>query len=879
MIYLSRFYTKRLLNDWTIWGLYVFILAIFTLLVLSGKGSYDSTPELTFIWVVRAVRKIDAILLIAAIFFSSELYWFDRKHNSENIVHTFPVSSGRILLGKFLALNFIFLVLILFMALIAMIAQWSNGMSIHFSDYGLEFLSGLSRNVIFYIALSFFLQTIFQKKYVAIGLTIGLMYVQSLFQKIGFDHPIFYPLTINTGYHSDFVGFEPYMERHIWYSLYIISTVAFMLFLLDKFFVRGVDSIWKSRWKNLKIRLSNHKMKLLALVLLMEVILFFIVSMSEPFYSKNHLEELRANYEVELGHIKGKPQPLLTKFDIDLEYTNDDEIKAVCKYQLVNESQLPIDTLFVQKTWLHYTKKYPIDHSVVVNELEFDQASRLVKIMDQYQHEIHVLDQALMPGDSLTMAFRLLINDHYLSSKLVNTDLVSNGSMIGLGYFPVLGFNHDYEIKPELLRASFGLEPKTRMSKIDDSLAYRSGVNGAFSINMNTDIRSDQLGITLGTKASGNQSTNYEMSSPMENQFVFVNGTYAIQSDSVQLDNRIVPLTIYHHEQHGSNVSRIMSSMKKSLQYYDQEFGDYEFDHLRLVEFPGYQIMAMSLAGTIVFSENIGFTTNVDKTGYDLPFWITAHEVAHEWWGEKVRGAYVQGNGFIVETLSQYSAAMVFEKEYGKEALSKIRRYEYDRYFKGIKREVQEEKPLHLVEDQPYIHYGKGLLNMYALQHFISEDSVNSALQRVTAKYPGKDRKYVNSIQLIEEFRKVTPDSLRYLIDDLFTKIVLYDNQVLLAETKHVANYFETTIEAIANKYVLDEEGGYESVTNNEWMDIALYDVNDSLIYQEPHKFTHFGVKEVIKINSQVKAAKVVIDPDMIYLDRNLNNNEVVVDF
>ena len=878
MIYLSGFYTKQLLKDWTVWVFCLFILALFTLMLFSGKGAYGVTPQLTFIWVLRAVRKVDTVFLITAIFFSSELYRLESKDGSEHILHTFPISNHHILLGKILSLSFVFLLMVLLMSTVAMIAQYAHAIPIDVTAYVLEFLSGLFRNIVFYIVLAFLLQVLIQQRYVALGLTIGLMYVRSAFGEVGLDHPILYPLHVNTGLYSDFVGFDPFLKRHFWFSLYILSIMIGMLFLLDKLYVRGSDYQWQLRGLKLKRQLLDHKGVLLTLVFMIGGLIYLTLSKSAPFYSKNHLNELRARYEAELGYLKAKQQPLMTKFDLNLDYTVGQKIAATGRYALLNDGDQQIDTIYVQKPWLHPHQKYPIAHDVVVSQLEFDKESYKIESYERYQHEVYVLEQALMPGDHLTMTFRVDIGAQYMDSKLVNTDMAKNGSMIGQGYFPMLGFNKNYEISPENLRAKYGLAARNRINKIDDPLAYQVGVNGAHSISLLTSFKSEQTGITLGTRACDGQQVEYRMESPMENQFVFVNGTYDVHSDSVKVGGRYIPLDIYHHPLHHMNVPRIMNAIKKSLVCFDREFGAYEFDHLKLVEFPGYQVLAMSFAGTIVYSETIGFTIDVAATGYDQPFWVTAHEVAHNWWGEKVRGANVQGNGLIVESLAQYSAAIVFEKEYGKEALRKVRDYEYERYFKGVKMEAQKEKPLCLVEDQPYIHYGKGLLNMYTLKHFLSEDSVNSALQRITVKYPGKDRKYLNAMQLMAEFRKVTPDSLQYLIDDLFGKIVLYDMRVVKAEATAQAQGFETNVAVMVDKYELAPNGQYQTVKNEEWVEIGLYDENDSLIYHKPHQCSNFGEREFINIHLPVKPTRVVIDPDMIYLDRNLNNNEVRVD-
>ena len=54
---------------------------------------------------------------------------------------------------------------------------------------------------------------------------------------------------------------------------------------------------------------------------------------------------------------------------------------------------------------------------------------------------------------------------------------------------------------------------------------------------------------------------------------------------------------------------------------------------------------------------------DVSKEDIDYVFYVTAHEMAHQWWGHQVTAANVQGSTMLIESLSQYSALMVMEKE------------------------------------------------------------------------------------------------------------------------------------------------------------------------------------------------------------------------
>ena len=79
--------------------------------------------------------------------------------------------------------------------------------------------------------------------------------------------------------------------------------------------------------------------------------------------------------------------------------------------------------------------------------------------------------------------------------------------------------------------------------------------------------------------------------------------------------------------------------------------------------------------------------------------------MAHQWWAHQVIGANVQGGTVMSETMSQYSALMVMEKQYGVHAMRKFLKYEMNKYLGARKSESKKEQPLLLCENQQYIHW------------------------------------------------------------------------------------------------------------------------------------------------------------------------------
>ena len=165
-----------------------------------------------------------------------------------------------------------------------------------------------------------------------------------------------------------------------------------------------------------------------------------------------------------------------------------------------------------------------------------------------------------------------------------------------------------------------------------------------------------------------------------------------------------------------------------------------------------------------------------DEKDVDMAFYVTAHEVAHQWWGLQVEAANVQGQNMILETLAQYSAMMVLRKKYGDEKVQQFLKLQLEDYSEAKLKSSKEELPLALVENEEYLYYNKGALAMYELQEHIGEENVNRALADFLNDWhsfdnPKKPNRYATTLDLLQYFREVTPKSMQYLITELFEQV------------------------------------------------------------------------------------------------------------
>ena len=327
-------------------------------------------------------------------------------------------------------------------------------------------------------------------------------------------------------------------------------------------------------------------------------------------------------------------------------------------------------------------------------------------------------------------------------------------------------------------------------------------------------------------------------------------------------------------------------AMKASLDYFSANFSPFQFRQVRILEFPAYADFAQSFANTIPYSEGIGFIADYrDPEKIDMVTYVTAHEVAHQWWAHQVTGADQQGATFIVESLAQYSALMVMEQMYGPEQIRKFLKYELDRYLRSRGAEVLEELPLVRVENQPYIHYQKGSLALYLLRDEIGADEVNAALRGLLAEFAFKPAPYANGADLVRHLRAAAGPQHDQLLTDLFERITLYDVKVTDARSKKRADgRWDVTLEVDARKLYADGKGKETEAPLEETFEVGVFTIEPGR--EGYDKSSVIGVQRLpLKSGKQTltvvaaREPKVAgVDPFNKRVDRNSDDNLKDVD-
>jgi len=204
--------------------------------------------------------------------------------------------------------------------------------------------------------------------------------------------------------------------------------------------------------------------------------------------------------------------------------------------------------------------------------------------------------------------------------------------------------------------------------------------------------------------------------------------------------------------------------------------------------------------------------------------------------------------------------------------MRKFLQYELYRYLRGRGLAKKREQPLGLVESDGYIHYNKGSLAMYAIQDAIGEDTVNAVLRDLLREFGGRGAPYPTTRDLVRRLRGAAPEESRYLIDDLFESITLYDNHVVKATIKDICqDEHEVRIEALAKKLRADEVGAEKEVPLDDLIDVGVLDSKGNVIASQKVRVRGERVEVTMKVHGE--AVKAGIDPRSMLIDRKPDDN------
>jgi hypothetical protein len=272
-----------------------------------------------------------------------------------------------------------------------------------------------------------------------------------------------------------------------------------------------------------------------------------------------------------------------------------------------------------------------------------------------------------------------------------------------------------------------------------------------------------------------------------------------------------------------------------------------------------------------------GLNSAADKRKFDLPFAVVAHETGHQWWGNQLSPADIEGGPLLTESLAWYSAMCIVAASKGEDHLQRL----LDMMHEGPWT-ISSRASVPLIQIYSrFAAYRKGPFAVYALREYVGEARVNDALRRLFDRYKSGEPPLPTSRDLYGELKSVTPDSLQSLLGDLFERNTYWE-----LETRHVSaepaaqRKWRVTLNIIARKVTVDPQGVEAEVPMNDLVEIDVYGAGGSAtrgvqLYRSLHRLKA-GAQQV-SVLVEAKPIRAGVDPRYLLIDADPTDNIKVV--
>jgi len=346
------------------------------------------------------------------------------------------------------------------------------------------------------------------------------------------------------------------------------------------------------------------------------------------------------------------------------------------------------------------------------------------------------------------------------------------------------------------------------------------------------------------------------------------------------LERRGDGTALYYNAQHPYNIDEMMLALNNARRWYGEWFGAYPWKLLKVTEFPNLAGYAQGFPTNITFSEGIGFLTKNDART-NPAFMVTAHEIAHQWWGNMLQPGYGPGANLLSEGMSHFSTMLLVEQVKGFRSALELRKGFESRWGDG--RRADAERKLYLIDgskggDQVVI-YEKAGWTFWMLADRMGRDNATRGMKDFIAKFRGSED-HPALQDFTAHLRAYAPDTASYddFVRQWFDTVSVLEYQVPNATTTRMAAGGEWETKAVVRNVGNARMPVDIAVTRGERYANDTTPAPSPGYRQAITRVTIGGNDSlVVTLRSPFEPEKVVVDPDVrvLMLRRKLAERKV----
>ena len=899
---LSRLRLRNILRDIPFWAIVALLIAFgINNGQFAGRVAERNVWPVTYLMVQAVEGSALLFLYIVATLYAAELLWREKDVHFDGIHDALPMSESTDWLARLTAVVVIEIILLAVAMLVGMVMQTIAG---YYHYEVLQYLKELYivtfPQVLTFVLLAMFVQTVVSNKFVGHGIVIGIFVLVPILYNFGWENTLYLIGQIPTYTYSDMNGYGHFVPALFWSITYWFGVCAILGVISMMLSRRGAEDSLRARAR-LAWRLAP---RLAPLALVFAIVAggagswyFYNAHVLNEYLDSKAKRDIQADYERHYKQYENLLQPKVTAVDAAVNiYPERRSLDGSVKMTLQNKTNQAIPQI-------HIT-----DQKHSVSNVQFDRPFHLVSTAPRNMYAIYALEQPLAPGEAITLTCNVGHETRGFRDGNELPELAYNGTFFDSDYFPYIGYNTNVELDDPRRRREEKLPLLEEMAHRGDQIhevnnVFFRGESDWITYHTVVSTSSDQIAIAPGYlqrdwQSNGRHYFEYSMGSThILDFFAYISARYQTKKEMYHSPNGDVELEVFYDPAHTYDVDDMLASSRAGLDYYQTVYSPYQFKQYRIFEFPRYRTFAQSFPNTIPYSEAIGFIGRVIKpTDIDFTYFVTAHELGHQWWAHQLIGADVEGSNMMSESLAEYSALQVMAHKYGRDLMHRYLRHELDGYLRGRATEIRHEPPLAMVQREAYVWYQKGGQILYTIADYIGEDKLNLALHNFLMEHryanannqvdahsghaaETHDGDYPDTRMLVDAIRAQTPPELQYLVDDGFNRIVLYDNKAISAVSEKMPDgKYKVTLDVQARKVQADGNGAETPMQLADYIEVGVFSGKkdeEKPLYLKKEKFTDEHKTFVITVDQQPTLAG--IDPYNKLIDRNADDNMIDV--
>ena len=852
--------------------------------VLNVDSAGSSVQPLTS-WYLRYANMGWGFMIPLMILFGGMVIWRERDHGMHPFLDTMPMPdwTGMISkIGTLISIQAVYVVLLFITGVFTQIVVFNYTdleIGLYLSVlFGIVFISYWHMAVVV-----IFIQNLVPSK--TAGFFFSALYFIGeliIFEFLRVDHVFLRYGHLPSFIYSDINGFGHYAPIIFWYTVYWIFLAGILLGITTLLWRRDEETRLKFRLRVAKKRWTRrHTLAFGTLIVL------FLSAGGHIIYNKFILNrylsikkarDIDADYEISYGRFRHRDQPVLTHIGLNVDFDTDRrDCRIRGRYILQNKSDVPIDTVLINLTNRRVTR---------IHRLEWSRPAGLIHDGPETGLRLFRLENPLLPGAGMELHFDLEFQTVGFTDNNPKNELASNGSCLVLStfglphYFPKIGYDLSRELSDPVQRRKRHLPDKPPVPPLEEadlSSIDQMSVFVTYDAIITTSV--DQTAVTNGNLVSrrtenGRNVFHYKSDVPMKPEILIASQRFVAKR--MECGDRFIE--VFYHHRHDYNIDRMLRGTADALAYGHRNFSPYPFASVRIPENTEYMDFggARAFPSIVQWREMAGFISRFEEDDIDRVYFIAAHELAHHWWGCAITPADAEGSIMTTETLAQYTALLLLEKAYGRDITDKFLESDMEDYLEGRKNDVRGERPLIRSYHNYYTTYAKSNIVMAALREYIGEERMNRGLRAFLADFENREDRHPTSLDVVRVLRSVTPDSLKYLITDLFETITLWENKALSASVEKINDdNFELRLVVETYKFRADSIGNQTEVPIDDVIEVDIRGKEGKSLYRKMRRFIDNRTELLIRVDEEPLTAG--IDPRGLLIDRNRDDNLVRV--